>query len=133
MKELTIEAKIDNLCKALDFISAELEMNGCKPKLLAQISIATEEIFVNISSYAYRPEIGGVSIRIKVNDMVTIEFEDNGTPYNPLIKNDPDVHLSAEEREVGGLGIFMVKKIMDTIEYQHIDNKNILIIKKVLV
>ena len=133
MKELTLEANIDNLYKALDFISVELEENGCKPKLLTQISIAVEEIFVNISNYAYRPEIGGVSIRIKVNDVVIIEFEDKGTPYNPLIKSDPDIHLPVEERDVGGLGIFMVKKIMDTVEYQHIDNKNILTIKKILV
>jgi anti-sigma regulatory factor (Ser/Thr protein kinase) len=87
-----------------------------------------EEIFVNIAHYAYTPETGSVTIRMSVQENIVIEFEDSGKPYNPLEKEDPDIKASAEEREVGGLGIFMVKKIMDKVEYRREGNKNILTI-----
>ena len=87
-------------------------------------------IFVNIAHYAYKPEIGGVVIRVSVGNEVIIEFEDKGNPYNPLDKGDPDITVGAEEREIGGLGVFMVKNIMDSVEYRHEDNNNILLIKK---
>lgn len=130
MKELTIDATVDNLNKVLEFVDAELETNDCDMKTATQIAVAVEEIFVNIAHYAYNPEIGGAVIRISVGDEIVIEFEDKGVPYNPLEKMDPDITKSAEEREIGGLGIFMVKKIMDSVEYNHVENKNILTIKK---
>lgn len=133
MKELTIEATLERLDEVLDFVNAELEENGCDMKIETQVGIAVEEIFVNIAHYAYNPEIGGAVIRISVGDEIIIEFEDKGVPYNPLIKIDPDITKNAEEREIGGLGIFMVKKIMDSVEYHHVDNKNVLTIKKVIV
>jgi anti-sigma regulatory factor (Ser/Thr protein kinase) len=133
MKELTIEAIPENLDLVLEFIASELEKSVCTPKLQMQIAIAAEEIFVNIAHYAYNPEIGGAIIRIVVGDEVVIEFEDKGTPYNPLDKKDPDTTLTAEEREIGGLGIFMVKNIMDAVEYRNVDNKNLLVIKKTIV
>ena len=133
MKELTLDANIDNLYTALDFINTELEANHCPIKLQYQIAIAVEEIFVNIANYAYHQEVGGVIIRIFVKDNVTIEFVDKGAPYNPLEKSDPNTTLSVDERDIGGLGVFMVKKIMDTVEYQHTENRNILTIKKELV
>lgn len=133
MKELNIEAVKENLDAVLDFVGTELEEKECSMKLQTQICIAVEEIFVNIANYAYQPEVGGAVIRIEVNDEIRIEFEDNGVPYNPLEKLDPDITASAEEREIGGLGIFMVKKIMDAVEYQHIDNKNLLIVRKVVI
>jgi anti-sigma regulatory factor (Ser/Thr protein kinase) len=107
-----------------------MEASDCPIKQQTQIAIAVEEIFVNICHYAYSPLVGGVSIRIFAGDQVTIEFADKGTPYNPLLKADPDVTATAEERAIGGLGIFMVKKIMDAVEYRHEDNKNILVIRK---
>lgn len=133
MKEMIIDAAIENLDTVLDFINSELEDSGCPMKLQTQISIAVEEIFVNIARYAYNPEIGGVVIRISVGDEIAIEFEDKGVPYNPLEKSDPDITANSEEREIGGLGIFMVKKIMDKVEYIHKDNKNLLVIRKVIV
>lgn len=133
MKELLIDATLDKLDEVLGFVNKELEENDCNKKLQIQINIAVEEIFVNIAHYAYNPEVGGAAIRISVGDEVVIEFEDNGKPYNPLEKLDPDITKSAEEREAGGLGIFMVKKIMDSVEYKHVENKNILIIKKVII
>jgi anti-sigma regulatory factor (Ser/Thr protein kinase) len=130
MKELIIDAKIENLDAVLEFITGELEIGDCPMKLQTQIAIATEEVFVNIAHYAYKPEVGGATIRVSVSDEVCIEFEDKGKPYNPLENTDPDITLGAEEREVGGLGIFMVKKIMDAVEYRREGNKNILTIRK---
>ena len=132
MKELIIDAKIENLDMVLEFICAELEECECSMKMQTQIAIAVEEVFVNIAHYAYNPEVGGVVIRVSVEDEVTIEFEDKGSPYNPLEKTDPDITAGAEEREIGGLGIFMVKKIMDAVEYRHEDNRNMLIIRKII-
>lgn len=133
MKELTVDANLDKLDDVLAFISGELESVDCDMKTQNQICIAVEEIFVNIAHYAYNPEIGGAVIRITASDEIVIEFEDKGIPYNPLEKIDPDITKSAQEREVGGLGIFMVKKIMDNVEYRHINNKNILTISKSLI
>ena len=89
-----------------------------------------DEIFSNIARYAYHPEVDGAVVRIAVGDDVVIEFEDSGTPYDPLTKEDPDVSLSAQDREVGGLGLFMVKNLMDSVEYRREENRNILTIKK---
>ena len=133
MKELVIEAKTGNLDAVLDFVGAELEAAECPVKLQTQIAIAVEEVFVNIAHYAYNPEVGGAVIRVAVDDEVTIEFEDSGRPYNPLEKDDPDITIGAEEREIGGLGIFMVKKIMDAAEYRNEAGKNILCVRKAII
>jgi anti-sigma regulatory factor (Ser/Thr protein kinase) len=133
MKELIIDAKTENLDAVLDFIAGELEAAECSMKLQTQIAIAVEEVFVNIAHYAYRPEVGGATIRITVGEEICIAFEDKGKPYNPLDTADPDITLGVEEREIGGLGIFMVKKIMDTVEYRNEENKNLLIIRKLIV
>ena len=130
MKELAIEAKTENLDAVLDFVSEQLENADCPMKAQTQIAIAVEEVFVNIAHYAYNPEIGGALIRVAVGDEVVIEFEDNGRPYNPLEKDDPDITAGTQEREIGGLGIFMVKNIMDAVEYRREGDKNILLIKK---
>lgn len=132
MKELVIEATLDRLDEVLAFVGEELENGGCDVKTQTQIGIAVEEIFVNIAHYAYNPDVGGAVIRISAGDEVTIVFEDKGTPYNPLEKRDPDITKPAEEREIGGLGIFMVKKIMDNVTYRNEDGKNILSISKQL-
>lgn len=132
MKELVVEALTENLDEVLEFVEGELEENDCPMKIIMQMNIAVEEIFVNIAHYAYKPEVGSAVIRISVGDEVAVEFEDQGRPYNPLEKDDPDVTLSAEEREIGGLGIFMVKKSMDDIAYRHENGKNILVIKKLV-
>lgn len=133
VKELVIDASIENLDQVVEFVNESLEVSDCSMKIITQIELAVEEIFVNIAHYAYNPEVGGTVIRIYVSDEVVIEFEDNGKPYNPLLQIDPDITQGVEERDIGGLGIFMVKKIMDRVEYYHKDNKNILRISKVLV
>ena len=130
MKELTITAKTENLDAVLNFVGEQLEAADCPIKAQTQIAIAVEEIFVNIAYYAYHPEIGGVKIRVTVGDEAVIEFEDKGKAYNPLEKDDPDVTKDAEEREIGGLGIFMVKNMMDAVEYRRENDSNILIVKK---
>ena len=137
MKEMFIDAAVENLDTVIDFVSAELEKAGCPLDLQSKIALAVEEVFVNIVYYAYKSvtpsEIGGVIIRMAVDSEVTIEFEDKGKAYNPLEKEDPDINAAAVDREIGGLGIFMVKKIMDSVEYRYEDGKNILILRKVIV
>ena len=132
MKKLVIDATVENLSAVLDFINKELEERECPLKLQTQINIAAEEVFINIANYAYTPEIGSVSVGIAVDNKISIEFEDSGIPYNPLEKPDPEITSSASEREVGGLGIFMVKKIMDSVEYSREGSKNILTIQKAI-
>lgn len=133
MKELTIEAKTSNIEAVTDFVNEQLEALDCPMKAQMQIDIAIDELFSNIAHYAYNPEIGQATVRVEVIEdplAVTITFIDNGVPYDPLAKADPDTTLSAEEREIGGLGIYMVKKSMDDITYEYRDGQNILAIKK---
>ena len=88
---------------------------------------------MNIARYAYHPEIGNATVRCTVGGdplQVTVQFLDGGKPYNPLLNEDPNVTLTAEERSIGGLGIYMVKKSMDEIEYQYLEEKNVLTIRK---
>ena len=129
--ELYIEAKPENLYTVLDYVNEKLE--GCPLKVQNQIGVAVDEIFSNISQYAYYPLVGGVAVRVTVGDEVTIEFEDGGVEYDPVSAADPDISTLAEDREIGGLGIFMVKNIMDSMEYRRNSDKNILTIKKRLV
>ena len=131
--ELTIEADAENLQKVMDFINERLEHTDCPPKAQMQLDLAVEEIFVNIANYAYSPNRGSATVRVEVSGdpvTVTITFIDSGVPYDPLKRSDPDVTLSAEEREIGGLGIFLTKKIMDEVNYEYVEGKNILRIKK---
>ncbi|HBI61026.1 MAG TPA: ATP-binding protein [Lachnospiraceae bacterium] len=133
MKELTIDATIENIAAVTDFVDGQLEQLGCPVKTQTQLDIAIDELFSNIANYAYYPEIGTATIRVEVTGdslAVVITFIDNGVPYNPLAKADPDITLSAEQREIGGLGIYMVKKTMDDISYEYRAGQNILRIKK---
>ncbi|MBQ2042826.1 MAG: SpoIIE family protein phosphatase [Firmicutes bacterium] len=132
-KELTIEARPENIEAVTAFIDEQLDTTNCSMKAKMQIEVAVEELFVNIAHYAYSPEVGNATIGVKVQDdgnYVTISFKDSGTPYDPLAKPDPDTTLSVEDRPIGGLGIYMVKKSMDDIKYEFKDGQNILTIKK---
>lgn len=136
MRELEIEAKTENLPEVLAFVDEQLEAADCSMKIQMQIDIAVEEIFVNIAHYAYSTETGSATVRVEIMGeppAVDITFIDGGVPYDPLAKADPDITLSAEEREIGGLGIFMVKKSMDDVVYKYLDGHNILTLKKGLV
>jgi len=132
-KELTIDATIENIAAVTAFVDEQLEQWNCPAKTQMQLDIAIDELFGNIANYAYNPKVGTATVRIEVMDdlpAVVITFIDNGVPYDPLAKADPDITLSAEEREIGGLGIYMVKKTMDDISYEYKDGQNILRIKK---
>lgn len=133
MKEITVNASVENIASVTEFVDAQLEELNCTAKTQAQINIAIDELFGNIAHYAYHPKTGEVTVRVEVeNDplAVIITFMDGGVPFDPLQSADPDVTLAAEERQIGGLGIFLVKKNMDAISYEYKDGKNILSIRK---
>lgn len=133
MKKITIDADTKNLPQVLAFIDEELEAADCPMKAQMQIDIAVEEIFVNISNYAYAPGIGTAEIGIGVHEGIAeITFSDSGVPYDPLAKEDPDVSLSAEDRKIGGLGILLVKKSMDDVQYAYKNGQNHLLLRKKL-
>ena len=128
---LKIEAKKENLDQVNDFVDSFLEAHDCPMKLQMQIDLCVEEVFVNIASYAYGTGSGEAEIRISEdNGVITLTFIDEGIPYDPLAKADPDTTLSAQERQIGGLGIFLVKKTMDTVSYRHEGGKNVLTMSK---
>ena len=132
---LELDALSENLDRVLDFVNERLEGADCPPKTQMQINIAIEEIFVNIAHYAYAPGTGRMSLTVKLSGdplEATFIFVDRGKPYDPLKKEDPDITLSAEERQIGGLGIFMTKKIMDRMDYAYRDGQNILTLVKKL-
>ncbi|MCI9446157.1 MAG: ATP-binding protein [Lachnospiraceae bacterium] len=135
MKELTIDATVENITKVTAFVDEQLEELGCPMKAQIQIDIAIDELFGNIAHYAYNPEVGQATVRVDVVQeplSVVVTFIDNGMAYDPLARRDPNVALPADEREIGGLGIYMVKKSMDEITYEYKAGQNILRIKKAI-
>lgn len=130
MEEITVHTDLDNLDKVTAFVESALESHNPSMKTQMQLNVAIDELFSNIVHYSKSAD---ATIQVEVqNDpkQVKLTFIDSGVPYNPLIKADPDITLSAEERQIGGLGIFLVKKTMDGMEYQRADNKNQLTIYK---
>ncbi|MBO4872469.1 MAG: ATP-binding protein [Lachnospiraceae bacterium] len=133
LQEMEIDAVKENLAEVHAFVNEHLEAAGCPLKVKRQIDLAVEEIFINIASYAYAPEKGKATVRVEVSEdpvAATVTFTDRGIPYDPLAKEDPDISLSAEEREIGGLGIFVTKKLMDDVSYTYKDGQNILTLTK---
>jgi len=131
--EINVKASLENLNEVIAFVDGFVEELGASMKAQMQIDVAVEEIFVNIASYAYAPDTGDAVISVETDTekkQVLITFKDSGVPYNPLEKEDPDVTLSADERGIGGLGIFMVKKSMDDMRYERKDGCNVLTIVK---
>ena len=133
-KKLTVKASDQNLAAVYDFIHSLLPA-GCDDMLLNQIDLAVEEIFVNIAHYSGSAE-AEVSCSYHIagdgKGTLTMIFKDGGKPFNPLAKPDPDLTLSAEKRSIGGLGIFLTKKFMDSVEYEFKDGMNCLTITKTL-
>ena len=121
---------MEYLGEVLDFVNAELKRHRCPPVLRNNIDLAVEEIFVNIVNYAYPEGKGSATISILAGEDVVIRFKDTGLPYNPLEQEAPDLDIAPEERELGGFGVFLVKQLMDKVEYERLGNKNILIITK---
>ncbi|MBP3867992.1 MAG: ATP-binding protein [Solobacterium sp.] len=135
MKQLTLPATIENIPTVVDFVNQQLELFDCPMNIQVKIELAVDEIFCNIASYAYAPGTGDVTVQVETEtnpNAVIITFIDRGIPYDPLAKEDPDVTLSAQERKIGGLGIYLVKKSMDEVNYEYVDGQNILHLKKYL-
>jgi len=133
MRELTLQATVDNIETVTDFVNEYLDEVECSLKVQMQIAVVIDEIFSNIAHYAYTPSVGDVTVSVMVNKetkVLMLSFADSGVAYNPLVKEDPDVTLSAEERQIGGMGIFMVKKLMDDITYEYVEGRNVLTVWK---
>ena len=133
MEKLTIDAKLENLSSVTEFVIDALESRDCPMKVTMQMELVIEEIFVNVASYAYKDDVGAVTVCRSFDEeprAINLTFIDSGTPYNPLEHQDPDTSLGAEDREIGGLGIFLVKKNVDEIFYKYEDGQNILTVKK---
>ena len=133
MKELTIAASVKNLDAVTDFVNEQLELMECPMKIQMKIAIVIDEVFSNIAQYAYPNGTGDVTIRVDSLDHsagMSMTFIDRGLYYNPLQKEDPDITLDANERQIGGLGIFMVKKLMDDVRYEYKNEENILTLLK---
>ena len=135
MKEITMDATVENIPAVTDFVNEQLEEHGCPMKVQTQIDVAIDELFGNIAHYAYDPNVGPATVRVEIREeplSVVITFIDNGVPYDPLKNEDPDTTLSAEDRAFGGLGIYMVRKSMDAVAYEYKNGQNILSITKKL-
>jgi len=135
MKELEVKAEKEKLDEVLDFIHGILDETQCSMKTMMVIDLCVEEVFVNIASYAYGNEVGNAKVGVELDQdrsQVKLIFSDSGVPYDPLAKEDPDISLSVEERQIGGLGIFLVKKKMDDVIYEYKDGQNVLTLVKKL-
>lgn len=133
MKELTIGAAVDNIEEVTEFVNGQLQAAGCPVKVQMQIDVAIDELFGNIARYAYGEGSGFATVRVEFTEeprAAVLTFLDRGVPFDPLQKKDPDISLSAEERGIGGLGIYMVKKTMDRMSYEYRNGQNILKIVK---
>ena len=133
MTNKTFKAKTESLSDVLGFVDLMLEKYECPMKIQTAVCVAIEEVFVNVARYAYEGGEGEVDLGIgfdKESRIITFRMADKGIPFDPLKKPDPDITLSAEEREIGGLGIFITKKTMDLVEYAYENGENILTMKK---
>ena len=135
MNEITLKAVTGNIPQVIAFVEEQLETVACPLRAQMQIDVAVDEMFSNISRYAYAPETGEATVRFAYDEMekaVYITFIDSGVPFNPLERSAPDTHVPLERRSIGGLGIHLVRKTMDGMEYEYKDGKNILTIRKLI-
>ena len=132
IKELTIEARLENIERAIDFINSELEKKGCMFDVMQRIDLALEEMLVNVSHYAYSESKGEAKVEISFPEegLVQLDIWDKGIPYDPTKKEDPDVTIPLKQRKKGGLGIYMTKMVMDEMSYEYIDGRNHTILRK---
>ena len=130
-EEITLDATIENVETALDFVRQSISKLPLETKIKHHVEVAVDEIVSNVARYAYGKNSGSVSVKVDTDDTgLTITVTDSGVAYNPLEKEDPDITLSAEERGIGGYGIFIVKKVMDDISYEYKDNQNVFKMRK---
>jgi len=132
IKNLKLQASLDNYQKFIDFVQEQIDGICVRSSIVSDIMIAAEEIVINIINYAYPDKKGDLEISFeKKGDLAIIIFKDEGSPFNPLDRPDPDINKPIEERDIGGFGVLLVKKLMDKVNYEYIENKNIFtIIKK---
>lgn len=133
LKSITVPAEIEYQDKVMDFVDEQLEKASASVESIAKTNIVLDEIFSNICQYAYTSDKGTVSVHCCVGGhpaFVSLVFRDKGKPFNPLNKADPDITADIEDREIGNLGIFMVKKIMDSVEYEYKNGENVLTMTK---
>ncbi len=131
----TFAANTAELPQLMHFVEDTARAAGCDGKTVMHLALVAEEVFVNIAHYAYSEAGGTVHVACSVRQgprRVLLEFRDSGHPFDPTAKPDPDITLAAEEREAGGLGIFLAKKIMDTTEYRRENEENILRMEKLV-
>lgn len=131
--ELKLDSRIENIDLLTERVNKELVRLGCARKIMAQIDIALDELFSNVSHYAYGGSVGAFYFRLESsedNSSITMTLEDEGVPFDPLAHEDPDIKQELAERAIGGLGIFLVKKTMDAINYAHKNGRNVLTITK---
>ena len=135
MTNRIFKAKTEVLPDVLGFVEEILEKYECSMKAQTALCVAIEEVFVNVARYAYKDGEGDVSLTIGFNEEsreISFRMADKGVPFDPLKKPDPDITLSADEREIGGLGIFITKKTMDSVEYAYENGENVLtMVKKI--
>lgn len=133
MSTRIFQATDESMQAVFDFVHEQIPKN-CSAEVLNKIDLAVEEIFINIAHYAYAPDTGSAKIDCKFeNNTLTVVFCDSGKGFNPLTRTDPDTSLSLDERGIGGLGIFLTKQFMDSVEYEYVNDQNILSIKKKIV
>lgn len=132
-RELTFPATIESIEAVTDFVNEYLEEIGCPMKAQMQLAVVIDEIFSNIAHYAYAPATGDAIVSVDFDSQsgsIVLSFSDEGVRYNPLTNIDPDITLSADERQIGGMGIFMVKKLTDQMVYEYTEGKNVLTVWK---
>jgi len=135
MDTITVPAKIENMETVLNFINKQLNGLNILENTLFQLELAIEEVYVNIARYAYVGGEGEVTITFNIEEnplQIIIKFIDSGVPFNPLKNEDPDFSLKTEEKEIGGLGIHLVKKNVDSVVYEFHDGMNVLTLKKII-
>ena len=133
MTTKTVPAKTEALSDVLGFVDQMLDRFGCPMKIQMAVCVAIEEVFVNVAHYAYPEGQGDVTLSVGFDEgssTATFRMIDQGVPFDPLKKPDPDISLSVEDREIGGLGIFITKKTMDSICYAHENGENVLTMTK---
>ena len=131
MNKIIVPARIDLLPSVLEFIEGGMAEAGVSGRDQNSVAVAAEEIFVNITNYAYPSGEGDVTVQMDAKrNKIILEFIDSGIPFDPLHNVDPDTSLQAGDREIGGLGIYMVKKMMDEVEYRYVEGHNVLALRK---
>jgi serine/threonine-protein kinase RsbW len=128
LSQAVVPAKLENLEALVAHIAGSAEEAGFDPKRISEMQIAAEEALVNVMNYAYGSEAGDVRVVCGPtgDNRFIIEIADSGTPFDPLSVAEPDTSADVSERRIGGLGILLIRKLMDEVRYRREDGKNVL-------